>query len=179
MKIMGPFDTLEAVARRMRETFGQECRTGQDKVANHLADGSLLDVPHIISRIDQDPARIKTCRIITEENAEIKALLPSVVFYVGSMRIDVKEGEDTPHESLPIGNARVHGTFTSKAGATSKARRVAQRIADADSDAERAFDLGEGDEVPGVVRSWVVLCSKGRMHLVHVRRVDSAIAPAF
>jgi len=134
----------------MRINFWQ-CREGQAAVDERLADGSLINILHISSPINQNPNRIRTCRILTENNPEMKARLPGLAFSVVSSVIDVNRARSSIR-GVPVEDMNVHGTFSDAATATASAEHFAWTVAGGDGSNVQAYPPGTA----GAVSTFVV-----------------------
>lgn len=132
--IWGPFETIEAVAAQMHRSFGSECPDGHKTVDQLLADNQLIFVGHVSSPINNDLNKIKTCRILKENNPGMKKLLPGPSWRVFSMDVDTDALEQTSAtasfvERRAVRDADIQGTFASEEAAIERAKQTAKAVA--------------------------------------------------
>lgn len=134
ISLSDPYGSIDAIAQQMIHNFGAHCRQGQDMVRENLDAHTLAHMEHITSPMDNDQNRVRTCRIIKEANAEIKARLPCATFVVSSTEVDTELARSlaafaAASDALPVVGADVHGTFIDRTPAVERARVVAQEMA--------------------------------------------------
>lgn len=116
----------------MMRNFGPQCMQGRETVRERRTDGTLHAIEHIASPVDNDQNRTKTCRIIREQNALMKARLPGTAYVVVSTYVDKELAESGVHAAVPgtapVQEMDVHGTFPDEGSAIERARTVAQGI---------------------------------------------------
>ena len=160
----------------MLHNFGAECRSGCETVRECRDTGTLAAMEHITSPIDGDQNRTRTCRIIKETNAAVKACLPGAVYHVVSMDVDMELGrqgvQGAVPGSTPVRRADSHGSFVDEAPAIDRARRIARETADGLSNG-RVVDLGAAHNL---VHGLGVLGHPSVTTMVSVRRDDGATA---
>lgn len=174
ISISGPYVSLEAIGRQMINNFGPECRQGLETVMECAESGTLGRIQHIASPIGRDANRTKTCGIIKETNATVKASLPGIAYVVLSLAPDLElagRGVRGPGDSVPVLEMDVHGTFLDEAPANTRARQMATEKANAITNG-RIRDLGPRDIF---VKTYGVLSGSNFLEMVGVKR-DSGLS---
>lgn len=133
ISVSGPCHSRDAISHQMMRHFGTQCSQGRETVIDRRADGTLAAIEHITSPIESDQNRTRTCRIIREDNAAMKARLPGTAYVVVSTYVDKELAESGVHAAVPgtapVQEMDVHGTSPDEASAVARARVVAQGIA--------------------------------------------------
>jgi hypothetical protein len=154
----------------MRNNFGTECQQGKATVNELLENGQLGYMLHVISPINNDQNRTKTCRILKETNAEVKARLPGPAYYVALSEVDGEFLRTQPAEgTTPCSDMSVHGTFLAEGDAIAKAREVADGIKRSLWNA-RLNEMG-GMGQPGVTKQIAVFKHPAEQHGMSVVQV--------
>ena len=131
---------------------------------------------HNTSPIDNHQNRTRTCRIVKETNAEIKARLPCTVYVVISTDVETELGRrgirGVGEGAAPVRGKGVHGSFLIEAPAVERARAVAQEIADGIAGGTMV-DMGSQ---AGMIRAFMVRGRPGIATLVEVNRDDGQVS---
>ncbi|KAK5138551.1 hypothetical protein LTR08_000139 [Meristemomyces frigidus] len=149
ISVLGPYHSIEALVAQAVHNFGDECASGVEALQDFAKEGMLDAFGHITSPINNDPNKVKTIRVIKEQNSAMAATLPGPTWYILSTDIDPALAYATIRGSsldalvglayaamersgpalLPVEDMMVHGTFGDATAAIEAARRLAHELA--------------------------------------------------